>query len=194
VADKRTHRAQKKRAKHKRKREEARRARAERTPKAPRAGGRVSVREATDWPVGDCYLSSSWHEHGAKAHGAFVRTHSSGRMAAAFFLADLEHGGITEVVAHGDVSLAAVQGEMARRSEASGDPMLVVEPDLVVKVFETAAAMVDDPPPEAEALRALFGDVDGSGTDFTLLTGTPPPPDPPRTSLFSLLFGRWWTG
>lgn len=190
MADKRTQLAKKKRAKQKKKREAASVARALRTPKTPATGARrAAVSDAAGWPLGEGYLSSTWHEQGAKVHGCFVREHANGRVAAVFFHADLENGGLTEVLAHGDVHPDSVHGEMARRSELSGDAMMTTDGHLVAKVFHTALALGGEPPADLDTLTTFFGDVDGSEATFEILTGTPPPPPEKRKSLLGWLFG-----
>lgn len=188
-------RAQKKREKQKKKRDEARATRGSRKPPPsaaapPRDAG---LDGAERWPVGECYLSENWHEHGAHVHAAFVRNHSDGRLAAAFFEVDLREAGVIEVLARGGVSLGGVQGEMARRSELAGHAMLVAEPALVAKVVRTGLAWGrsrgrPDPDGLDEAL-GLLGELDGSDAPEAILTGDPPPPPEKRKSLFSRLFG-----
>lgn len=190
MADKRAQLAKKKRAKQKKKRQAASVARAARTPKVPTgAPRRASVADAAGWPMGEGYLSSTWHEQGAQVHGCFVREHASGRVAAVFFHADLENGGVTDVLSHGDVHPDAVHGEMARRSELSGEAMLTTDGHLVAKVFHTARALGGPPPDDLDTLLTFFGDVDGSEASFEVLTGTPPPPPEKRKSLLGWLFG-----
>lgn len=193
MASKNERRAQKKREKNKKKRTAAHKARGSRRPAdvpSSAAPKRADVREATGWPTGDCYLSETWPEHGPVVQGGFVRQHANGRCAAVFFQADLRRGGVADILAHGDVSSDAVLGEMVRRSEAAGHAMVIVEPDLVVKAFRTALELQDDDVAGTAEALALFGDLDGSGVDYALLTGEPPPPTPKKKSLFTWLFGE----
>ncbi|MEZ4317540.1 MAG: hypothetical protein R3F61_08545 [Myxococcota bacterium] len=194
MADRNDLRAQRKREKQRKKRESAQKSRGSRKPAVPTAAPvDRGLKGAEAWPVGECYLSENWHEHGARVHAGFVRESSDGRRAAAFFEVDLRRDGVVEVLARGGVSEGAVQGEMARRSEASGNAMLVAEPDLVVKVVRAGVDLSrsrENALPDGldEALR-LFGDLDGSTAPEAVLTGDPPPPPAKKKSLFSLLFG-----
>jgi hypothetical protein len=198
VGSKKNRRDQKRREKQRKRRDKARRVRGSRTPPpgSPGSADRVdrSLNGAEAWPVGECYLSEHWHEHGARdVHAGFVREAEDGRRAAAFFALDLRRDGLTEVLARGGVSEAAIQGEMARRSEEAGHAMLVAEPDLVVKVVLAAVALNEardaDLPSGAREALALFGDLDGSSVREAILTGEPPPAPAKRRSLFSVLFG-----
>ncbi len=198
MGSKKSRRDQKKREKARKKREKARKNRGSRKPPPGSPGAAKSVdrglKGADAWPVGECYLSEHWHEHGARAvHAGFVREADDGRRAAAFFEIDLRERGLIEVLARGGVSEAAIQGEMARRSEETDHAMLVADPELVVKVVRAAAELNDvleSPLPDgADEAMALFGDIDGSGAPQAILTGEPPPPPPKKRSLFSVLFG-----
>lgn len=192
-------RAQKKREKQKKKRESASRERAARQPDAPSptpGRPRRDVRDAVAWPVGECFLSETWSEHGPRVQAGFVRQHENGRCAAVFFAADLRDGGVSDVLPAGDVSPEAVTGEVARRSELAGHALAVAEPDLVVKVLHTALALGEErgcpPPGHLDQALALFGELDGSTVDHQLLTGEPPPPVARKRTLFDVLFG--WLG
>ncbi|MCB9677316.1 MAG: hypothetical protein H6737_19550 [Alphaproteobacteria bacterium] len=188
-------RAQKKREKQKKKRDEARKVRGSRKPPEPQAGERVDrgLKGADAWPIGECYLSEDWHEQGARVHAGFVREADDGRRAAAFFEVDLRRDGVVECLARGGVSLGAIQGEMARRSELSGKAMLVAEPDLVVKLVHTGYELTrsaGNPLPDGlDEAMGLFGTLDGSTAAEAILTGDPPPPPPKKKTLFGLLFG-----
>lgn len=187
-------RAQKKREKQKKKRDAARATRGSRP--APTAAGTArspGLDGAERWPAGECYLSEHWHEQGARVHAAFVRAHSDGRLAAAFFEVDLLRDGVVGVLARAGVSEGAIQGEMARRSELTGKAMLVAEPALVAKVVRTGLAWgrtngSPDPAGLSEAL-GLLGDEDGTSAPQAVLTGEPPPPPEKRRSLLGRLFG-----
>ncbi|MCA9567251.1 MAG: hypothetical protein KC656_05390 [Myxococcales bacterium] len=187
-------RAQKKREKQKKKRAEASRARASRAPVVPASrSGRPDLSAAAGWPLGECYLSETWSEHGPRVEAGFVRQHAGGRCAAVFFAADLRDGGVSDVLAAADVSSDAVTGEVARRSERAGHALHLAEGDLVARVLHTALELgdtngVERPAGIADALE-LMGEVDGSTSPFTLLTGPPPPPPPKKKTLLGWIFG-----
>lgn len=192
-------RAQKKREKQKKKRQDASRTRASRPSlgsAGPERRRRADVSGAVDWPVGECFLSETWSDHGPRIHAGFVRRHANGRAAAVFFAADLRDGGVSDILPAGDVSEDAITGEVARRSELAGHALAVAEPDLVVKVFHTALTLGDDNgvarPEHVDQALLLFDDLDGTSVDYRLLTGEPPPPPPKKQTLFGLLFG--WLG
>lgn len=194
MAKKNTRRDQKKREKQKKKRAEARKTRGSRAAPVQAAVVReTGIAGWESWPVSDCYLSENWSDQGARVHAAFVRENDEGRCAAAFFEVDLKTEGVTEVLSRGNVSYAAVQGEMARRSELSKKAMLVADPALVAKLVLTGVDYGRDQglsPPKGldEALR-LFGDIDPEDAPESILVGTPPPPPAKKKSLFSVLFG-----
>lgn len=190
MGSKRDNRAQKKREKSRKKRDDARRTRGSRPGiQSPAVASGLAAAEAVRWPVGECYLSQHWHEHGPHLHAVFTRAASDGRVAVAFFELDLESGGVIDVLFRAPVSADAVLGEVARRSELSGDPIQVSDALRVRKAVEVAMELGGAPAMLPEAL-ALFGDLDPRACEDSFLTGSPPPPPPKKKSLFTMLFGE----
>ena len=137
--------------------------------------GSADIEEAVFWPVGECYVSSNWYERGAHVHAGFTRVHEDGRHAAAFFEVDLADAGVIACVAKAGLAEANVQGELVRRS-SEDRPMLVIEPELVVKLVEAGAAWGakrgSKLPPAYDKGQRLFGDVRGADSPHEILCGT----------------------
>lgn len=189
MGSKRDRRAQKKREKSRKKRDAARRTRGSRAgAPSPALATGLAAAEAVRWPVGECYLSQHWHEHGPMLHAVFTRAASDGRVAASFFEVDLRSEGIVDVLFRAPVSAEAVLGEVARRSELSGEPIQLDDPLRVCKAVEVARELGGDHPMLPEAL-ALFGDLDARACPDAFLVGSPPPEPVKKKSLFSMLFG-----
>lgn len=190
MSKKREHRQAKKAERSRKKRDRARQSRGSRRVVGLNTGS-ASLDEASSWPVGECYLSSNWHERGAEVHAGFTRIHADGRRAAAFFEIDLAKKGVVGCVAKAGLSDANIQGELVRRS-SDERPMLVMEPELVVKLVEAAAAWGAShggslPPAYANGLK-LFGSVKGADSPHEIRCGTeedPAPPPPAAEGMFS---------
>jgi hypothetical protein len=180
VSKKSEHRRAKKSEKQRKKRDSARSTRGSR--KIPGAStASADIDEAVSWPVGECYISSNWHERGPVVHAGFTRVHADGRKAAAFFEVDLGDRGVTSCVAKAGLSEANIQGELVRRSSEE-TPMLVIEPELVVKLVEAGAvwgtARGHELPPAYNKGHRLFGDVRGADSPHDILCGTEDAPAP----------------
>lgn len=188
MGNKRQQRAQSKREKAKKKRAEARRSRGSRPGPSPSGtSGRLGIAECAEWPTGECYLSDNWHEHGPRIVAAFTRRHQDGRIAAAFFEADLRAEGIVEAAFHAPVSEDMVLSEVARRSELLDVPMRLDSPERIAKVLSTARALGEGSDP---LVLAFLDGVDTGACDDVILTGEPPPPPPKKRNLFTFLFGE----
>ena len=192
MASKQDLRAQKKREKDRKKRDQARKTRGSRPAPAGVAVERrgLSAAECSTWPVGECFLSQNWHEHGPRVQAVFTRVHQDGRVAAVFCDVDLRREGVLDVLFRAPVTADGVLGEVARRSEANAEqPIQVDDPLRVAKVIETGLALGSGADGVGE-LRALLGDVDTRACPDPILTGDPPPVAPKKKSLFSMLFGE----
>jgi hypothetical protein len=183
VSKKREHRQAKKAERIRKKRDKARQSRGSRKVAGLNPGS-ASLEEAKSWPVGECYLSSNWHERGAHVHAGFTRIHEDGRRAAAFFKVDLADKGVVGCVARAGLSEANIQGELGRRS-SDEQSMMVIEPELVVKLVEAAADWGTSrggslPPAYANGVK-LFGTVKGADSPHEIRCGTEddPAPAPP---------------
>jgi len=180
VSKKREHRQAKKSERKRKKRDSARESRGSRRVVGAKTGS-ASVEEAATWPVGECYVSSNWHERGAHVHAGFTRTHADGRRAAAFFEIDLAERGVIGCAAKMGLAEASIQGELVRRS-SDEKPMLAIEPELVVKLVKAGAAWGAQrggslPPAYEKGLR-LFGTVDGATCPHEIRCGTEEDPAP----------------
>jgi len=161
MADKRTRRQQKKRERSKKKAAE-RSAR-----RAARVGGKgagASPAQAAAWPAGECFAGDNWHEQGARLQVVFTRRRADGRVGAAFCEVDLGERGLVSVEVRTDLEQGTLNYEVSLR--AQDRPMVIVEPDLAVKVVLEAAAFGEhrgrDAPAALPRARALFGAIDGS--------------------------------
>ena len=133
-------------------------------------------------PLGDCYISDNWSDHGPRVSAVFVRRHRNGQSVAAFFELDLLSQGMLSSSRVTDLSPAGLDSELAQRSERT--PLVVCEPALIVKVVEAARAMSDG---RGELVThsyneavALFGVVLSEDCPHEILTGAPPlPPEKP---------------
>lgn len=191
MGSKRDQRAQKKREKNRKKRDAARKNRGSRAAPVIEASGRVrglSAEECARWPVGECFLSQNWHEHGPTVVACFTRQHEDGRVAAVFCDIELEAAGVTQVLYRAPVTADGALGEVARRSEEAGVGIQVDDPARVVKVIHTGLDLGAAGEDLVE-LRSLLGDLDPRACPDEVLTGRPPPPPPRKRSLFSMLFG-----
>jgi len=157
--------------------------------------GSANMDDAASWPVGDCYVSSNWHERGAHVHAGFTRVHTDGRRAAAFFEIDLADRGVIGCAAKAGLAEANIQGELVRRS-SDEQPMLVIEPELVVKLVEAAAEWGTRDgaslPPAYDKGRKLFGNVQGADCPHEIRCGTEddPAPEPASTGGLFASFKR----
>lgn len=192
MASKQDLRAQKKREKDRKKRDQARRSRGSRPgPQAPSLERRgLPAAECAGWPLGECYLSHHWHEHGPRVQAVFTRMHQDGRVAAVFCGIDLRSEGIVDVMYRAPVTAEGVLGEVARRSEEAGEEPIQVDDALrVAKVIEAGLQLGSDAEGVAD-VRALLGDLDTRACPDVVLTGEPPPAPEKKKSLFSMLFGN----
>jgi len=180
LTKKREHRAAKKKERQRKKRDKARATRGSRQVLGA-ATGSADMDEAILWPLGECYISSNWHERGPLVHAGFTRVHTDGRKAAAFFEVDLADKGVLDCVAKAGLQEANIQGELVRRS-SDDNPMLVIEPELVVKLVEAGAAWGKSRgnalPPAYDKGHRLFGSVRGGDSPHEILCGTEEAPAP----------------
>jgi hypothetical protein len=171
MADKRTQRAQAKRAKDKKKRSKARDARAQ----AHRKVG-SGLASSLKLPVGECWVSDNWDQQGAKVLVAFSRMSGQGLGAVAFFECDLAEGGVTEVSTFTRVTPDQVMGSAGQMGGER--TMMVEDPTLAVKVV-TVARGLGEVSGVPEACR-LFGEVRAEDCAEEVRTGQPEPVRPPR--------------
>jgi hypothetical protein len=186
MADKATVRKQKRREKQRKVREKKQKGRRDRN-----ASARGGLDKAVHWPIGECYLSSNWHEQGAQVHAAFVRTHPSGRSAVAMMEVDLAHRGVVSCEVGIVPGLDHVRALLMERSDPY--PMLETSPAQVVAVVEAGVAhgaTEGATPPKGYAdARNLFGDVDAEDSPHEVLVGAPAAKDAPKSGWFSKLLG-----
>jgi hypothetical protein len=156
VSTKRERRKAKKGEKQKKKRSGAQKRRAASTVSARRAGA------ASDWPVGECYISEHWHERGAQVHAVFSRRHTGGAVAYAHFEVDLTERGVIEASDHRVDQEQLLHAQLAGWSERKA--MVVAEPALVVKLVTEGKAYGREnghrPPKGYGDAISLFGEVD----------------------------------
>ncbi len=195
MSKKREHRQAKKKERKRKKRDQARASRGSRRVLTENTSG-ADMEDAALWPVGECYVSSNWFERGVVVQAGFTRVHSDGRKAAAFFEVDLADKGVIACVAKAGLTEAHIQGELVRRSSEE-TPMLLIEPELVVKLVETGAdwgsGRGNKLPPAFDKGQRLFGDVRSADCAHEILCGTedePAPAAPPSDGMFAALKRR----
>jgi hypothetical protein len=169
MASKRENRRQKKNAKAKTKAKK-------RSTHASRGSNRTSasLAKAGQWPTGDCYLSQNWTDWGQTVHAIFTRRHDSGRLAVALFEIDMARRGIINVRATAQYDEFRLGNDLDQRS-SDDSPLLVVEPELIVKlVMESYQFGVSsghgEPQGYAKSI-ALFGSITASDSDQFILLG-----------------------
>ncbi len=175
-------RKRKKSEKRKKQRAEARSTRGSRA--APGGSARVNMDKALRWPTGECYLSESWYDQGARVAAIFTRRSRSGRVVVGVFDVDLAERGVLEAGLRGGLSDVDVHAELARLS-GEGTAMVAREPALVAKLVTEAWAFADERRVQqahnyAKVAR-IFAGVDPADASETILVGTEPPPPEKRS-------------
>ncbi len=182
MSKQREHKAAKKREKNRLKRKKAQASRGSRRVMGASAD---AVKQAGTWPMWEAWATEDWYERGAHVHVCFSRKHDDGRIAAAFFELDLADKGILDATARTDATVQAVRMELGRRS---GDEkaMVEVEPDLVVKLVDTAHHWGEKhghPVPSSfQRARGVFGSTSGRHCDHEIRCGTHDPNEAPAAS------------
>jgi len=153
--------------------------------------GTVGMKSASKWPLFDCYLSSNWHERGAKVTAAFARKSARGQVAAAFLEIDLEELGVTTTDTRTNLTEDGY-GFLLSEKSADDSPLLCVSPSLVVKVAREGAEWGGQQghplPPGYPDAAQLFAGVDTSKQQISLLFGAEDEPEP----IESPLKESWW--
>lgn len=171
-------RKQEKRAKQKKKRNAAS---VRRTRQSARLAPK-SLAEVTGWPVGECFVSENWYEHGPYVHAIFTRRASDGALAGAVFEVDLAERGLVVAKPLSGLTDGMLQSELVTRSQEHA--MVSHDGPLVAKLVEVATAMTEEAggrlPRSLAAAREIFGDVSADDCPHDLKTGAPPPPPPAR--------------
>lgn len=153
------------------KREKARKKRAGKK-HVTRQASSAGFKQASQWPVGDCWATDTYGERGAQVLVAFSRVHESGRVAVAFFDLDLGEDGVRDVTTFGNVTEAQVMGEVGLRG--GDDTVIQVDPALAVKLVLTARDIMyssDTPPKSYADAISLFGDIRAEDSHEDILTG-----------------------
>lgn len=171
MADKRTQRAQEKRAKDKKKRTKAREVRS-----VTHAKVGTGLGSAVKLPVGECWVSDNWDQQGAQVAVAFSRMSGQGLGTVAFFECDLAERGVVEASTFTRVSADQVMGTAGQKGGER--TMMVADPALAVKVVTTARGL-GEVAGVAEACQ-LFGDVRAEDCRDDVLTGPSQAKQPPR--------------
>ena len=182
MSKQREHRAAKKREKTRLKRKKIQTSRGSRNVMGASAD---AVRQSGGWPMWEAWASEDWYERGAHAHVCFSRKHDDGRIAAAFFELDLAERGVVDATARTDATVQAVRIELGRRSE-DGKAMVEVEPDLVVKLVDSARAWGEKQghtvPSGFQRARGVFGSASGRHCDHDIRCGSHDPEEAPAAS------------
>ena len=163
MADKRTRRQEKKRAKDKARQKVIRKQANER-----RQSGKANAERAGEWDLGECWLSEGWDERGARAMALFARQDLlTNRVAAAIVEVDLGEEGVVSAAVRVDLQLATYQSLVGQISESHA--LQSVSGGQVVKLVEAAAFFGDsrghDQPKGLADVRALFAGLAPSGED-----------------------------
>jgi hypothetical protein len=192
MSSKADQRKQKKREKQKKKRADASLRRSRQVARLAPA----SLEATTTWPVGDCYLSENWHEHGARVHAIFTRRSGDGALAGAAFEVDLVHDGLVSARPLVGLTDGALQAELVRR--ADDHAMVTQDAAIVVKRVEVGIRLAESNgrriPKDTDRAREIFGDVSSDDCPHELYTGDDAAPEPPRklgiiTRALDKLFG-----
>ena len=125
-------RKQEKRAKQKKKRNAAS---VRRTRQSARLAPK-SLAEVTGWPVGECFVSENWYEHGPYVHAIFTRRASDGALAGAVFEVDLAERGLVVAKPLSGLTDGMLQSELVTRSQEHA--MVSHDGPLVAKLVEVA--------------------------------------------------------
>lgn len=153
MADKRTQRKEKARAKQRAKDKGRRR--------AARSTKGLSVEKASRWPLREAWLSEGWDTPGP-SQAMLVRQRSDGTAALAAFSVDTEGRGVLEAALHLGIDDDVIRMQTMSRSE--GRALVTVEPELVAQLVDKAAEMGKrnghSPPNALAKARRLFGDID----------------------------------
>lgn len=165
---------EKKRLKDKQRRGAARRQR--------RASKVHNIAHLQQLPVGECFASEHWYEHGAPSvWAAFSCVHPNDSVAAAIFHLDLRERGVVSV----EIVPELPAGQLAARLGQLGQGQVIraCEPELVAALVSAAQDMHLDsgrplPSDFADAV-ALMDDVDPDECPHEILTG-PPPEEPSK--------------
>jgi hypothetical protein len=163
VADKATHRAQKRAEKQKKTRAEAQ---ARRARQQTQAGPTLDPR-ARGWKLGEAWITEGWDEPGATVFGAFTRAGPGGAHAVAIVEVDLAAKGLilAETLMAGSEG-AATSAVVAKAGERG---LQTCPPERIVRLAaegRSRAAMASRPVPEGlPAVMHLFGELEPEAGD-----------------------------
>jgi hypothetical protein len=179
MSSKADQRKQKKRAKQKKRRATASVRRSRQTARlAP-----PSLEATTRWPIGECYVSENWYEHGAHVHAFFTRRSADGVLAGATFEVDLTERGVISARPLLGLTEGQLQAELVR--VADDNAMVTHDAELVVRLVETGSTLATDNghplPRDLDLATEIFGSVSAADCPHELHTGPPPPPAAKRT-------------
>jgi hypothetical protein len=165
------------------------RSKAGRARDARRAHGVASPAKAARWPVTEALISETWHEWGVELHGALVRQHDDGTVAALFVTVDLEARGVVSAECEVGIHQATVEERFAELSEPTA--LMSTDPAHIAQLVRFGARFGQrnghEQPAGLAAVDALLGALDATTSPYDINFGTegededteeftPPPP------------------
>lgn len=147
--------------------------------------------QARGWPVGDCWVSQTWDEPGARVDAVFSRVHANGAAVVARFTLDRSGPGLVRAEVRSGLRAEHVTAHAGQLGEESGTPLVETTSDVVAALVRDAVAHGQAARPDgADAALDLLSGISEAALDVPF---GPAAPKPERGGVVGWI-SRWFGG